>query len=208
METKTITVDIGFLSPESTSTYEYERFMEEFKKDMLKRAILAGDVTVAIHILENELIGEDTADAGKVYEEALITILHSGEVNMPMLEAVIASINSTDDALEYLSESEAGGLMEILVDALDSKFDNEVIQALASINASVYWGADIVDLVGVTNTEGINLILSRHPIEDDEEAIQKLQELEQEIIDERELGDEAETERALAQIQLIHSYIR
>lgn len=172
---------------------------------MLKRAILAGDVTVAMHILENELIGEDTADAGEVYEEALITILHSGEVNMPMLEAVIASINSTDDALEYLSES--GVLTEILADVLDFKLDNEVIQALASINASVYWGADIGGLVGVTNTEGINLILSRHPIEDDE-AIQKLQELEQEIIDERELGDEAETERALAQIQLIRSYIR
>lgn len=49
---------------------------------MLKCAILAGDVTVAIHILENELIGEYD---GELYEEALITILRRGEVNMPML---------------------------------------------------------------------------------------------------------------------------
>lgn len=96
-------------------------------------------------------------------------------------------------------------MKEILVDALDFKLDNDVIRALISIVGNVYWGADIGGLVGVTNTEGINLILSKHPIKDDE-AIRKLQE--QEIVDEREPGNVTDTERALAQIQLIRSYIR
>lgn len=204
METKSINVDLSFLGPDNTSIGKYEDLIRGFQKEILKQAIIAGDVKVAIHIIEEDLIGEeDTADSGRVFEEALEIALRSEEVNIPMLEAIVASLNIYDDALEYLTD-DTSILKRILLQVLWRDYSTDVIRVLSGLSTGIYWTVDdIEEMMSAANSEGLDLMLTRFPIEHDiDEFFDELRKLEEEIIDEG--GDTAE---ALDRINLIRSHL-
>lgn len=153
--------------------------------DTFKEVALKGDVAQAMRILEEKLIGEDTADAGDVYAEVLRFILSEDRSNVSLLSAVVSSINENPDALCYFEEEDGEAAKDFIL-STSSDVDKELLKLLSQINVHVEWYEEDIPALFMLGDENLRIVLSAHPITSD--VTQKLREMEDESIDKHTEG--------------------